>query len=139
MELMCTAKLGLLATCKADVTDLDLSVLKLLHRHGVAVHRDEHQLDVGDGGAATVVVLLLDREGDQPGIVPGCLGDGIGAGALEIVVVAIEGVVMGVSPGPAGANVLRHTHRLSLLHFAGLLCTAICYFAWICRGGRFIG
>uniref|UniRef100_A0A673V358 Uncharacterized protein n=1 Tax=Suricata suricatta TaxID=37032 RepID=A0A673V358_SURSU len=86
-------------------------------RHGDAPHK-------GHGRAAPVLILGGDGEGGQalgadPWAASGC--QHIVAGALEVEVPAIEGVVVRVAPQPARGLVVGHAHALAVFHLACLL------------------
>uniref|UniRef100_A0A8C3SPX8 Uncharacterized protein n=1 Tax=Chelydra serpentina TaxID=8475 RepID=A0A8C3SPX8_CHESE len=72
---------------------------------------DVGQTHVGDNLVSPpVVVLLVDGEGLQGVVAPAVLGQGVGAGALEVEVQPVEGVIVRVPPAPAGRLVVRDTH-----------------------------
>lgn len=78
----------------------------------------------GHSGVAPVLVLGGDGEGRQAlGGDPWAAGchQHVVAGALEVKVPAIEGVVVGVAPQPARGLVVGHTHTLTALLLARLL------------------
>lgn len=60
------------------------------------VNLHQHPLNVGDGGIPTVFVLGLDVKVGQPRLIGADLGQGVGAGAHEVVRLFVKGVVMRV-------------------------------------------
>uniref|UniRef100_A0A8C3SPL7 Uncharacterized protein n=1 Tax=Chelydra serpentina TaxID=8475 RepID=A0A8C3SPL7_CHESE len=83
---------------------------------------DVGQTHVGDSLVAPpVVVLLIDGEGHQGGVGPTVLGNGVGAGSLEVKLQTIEGVIVRVPPAPAGSSVVGNTRCTSVLDLACLL------------------
>lgn len=98
----------------------------------MAVDLNVGQVDVGDGlHPASEVVLGLHLEGHQPGVVPTGLGHGVGAGALEVEIEPVEGVVVGVTPTPAAGHQGWDALGLALLKFARLLGPALEGFAGV--------
>jgi len=88
----------------------------------LAVDLDVGQAHVGDGfHPAADVVLALHLEGDQRGVAPAGFSHGVGAGALEVEIEPVEGVVVGISPTPAGGNQGGDTLVLAVLQLAPLL------------------
>lgn len=88
----------------------------------VAIDVDVGQAHVGDSLVASpVVVLLIDGEGHQGVVAPAVLGQGVGAGALEVEVQPVEGVIVRVPPAPAGSNEVGNAHRTAVLDLARLL------------------
>uniref|UniRef100_A0A8B9GZG5 Uncharacterized protein n=1 Tax=Astyanax mexicanus TaxID=7994 RepID=A0A8B9GZG5_ASTMX len=83
----------------------DLTPLVLLYGDGDAVHLHLHLSYVRVGGAPAVIVTLRHREGLQAVQGPAGLRQRVRAGALEVVVKAVEGEVMRVTPRPAGGAV----------------------------------
>uniref|UniRef100_A0A8C3SMD7 Uncharacterized protein n=1 Tax=Chelydra serpentina TaxID=8475 RepID=A0A8C3SMD7_CHESE len=82
----------------------------------VPVDIDVGQTHVGDSLVAPpVVILLIDGEGHQGVVAPAVLGQGVGAGALEVEVQPIERVIVRVPPAPAGSNQVGNTHRTAVL------------------------
>lgn len=96
----------------------------------VAIDLDVGQGDVGDGfHPAPDVILALHLERHQPGVIAAEFGQGVGAGALEVEVEPVEGVVVGVTPGPAGGD--QGGDTLGFLHLAPLLGAALKGFAGV--------
>lgn len=62
----------------------------------VPVNLHQDPLDVRDGGIPTVFVLGLDVKVGQPRLIGADLGQGVGAGAHEVVRLFVKGVVMRV-------------------------------------------
>lgn len=88
---------------------------------GEPVHRHIDVPDIGNCCVSAVIVPLADREWHQAIQVSAGLGDDILAGALVVEVVSVKCVVVGVTPAPTRARVLRNTDGLALLNFALLL------------------
>uniref|UniRef100_A0A8B9C690 Uncharacterized protein n=1 Tax=Anser brachyrhynchus TaxID=132585 RepID=A0A8B9C690_9AVES len=88
----------------------------------LAIDLNVGQVDVGDRfHPASDVVLGLHLEGHQLGVVPTGFSHGVGAGALEVEIAPVEGVVVGVTPTPAGGHQGWDTLGLAILKFARLL------------------
>uniref|UniRef100_A0A8C0GE91 Uncharacterized protein n=1 Tax=Chelonoidis abingdonii TaxID=106734 RepID=A0A8C0GE91_CHEAB len=115
-------------------THPDFADLFLVDGDIVPIDIDVGQAHVGDSLVAPpVVVLLIDGEGHQGGVGPAVLGQGVGAGTLEVKVQPIEGVIVWVSPSPAGLLVVRDTHCTTILDLTCLLGPASQGFAGVCR------
>lgn len=81
--------------------------------------------DIRDPPVAPIVISFSDREGNKAIQVPAGLRDNIFTCALKVKIVAIIGVVVRVTPSPAGACVCRHTLCFTLHNTALLLETTL--------------
>lgn len=86
---------------------------------------------VRDGWVAPVLVSLGDGERHQPLQVSTGLSKDVLAGALEVKVVTVEGVVVWVTLSPTNAIVEGDTHRLAIFNLALLLLTTAVAHTWI--------
>lgn len=86
---------------------LDLARMLLAHADDVAVDLQRDGFGEGHGFAAPVVVLHLDGEGDQFGVLgaEGC--ELVDAGALEVVPQPVEGGVVRIARPDAGEVLVR--------------------------------
>uniref|UniRef100_A0A674J715 Uncharacterized protein n=1 Tax=Terrapene triunguis TaxID=2587831 RepID=A0A674J715_9SAUR len=96
----------------------------------VPIDVDVGQAHVGDNLVTPpVIVLLVDGEGLQGGVGPAVLaeglGQGVGAGAHEVIVAPIEGAVVGITKRPASCHGGGHTPGSAIGHLAGLLLPAL--------------
>lgn len=102
---------------------------------------DSHgdQSHIGHSRVAPVLILGCDSEGSQAlGTDPrtGSSCQQVAAGAHEVKVPAIEGVVVRVTPQPTCGIIVGHTHGLTALILAGLLRPASDIEAWVCGERR---
>jgi len=88
-------------------TYLDLARVLLAHADDVAVDLQCDGLGEGDGFAAPVVVLHLDGEGDQVGVLGAEGRELVDARPLEVVFQPVEGGVMRIARPDAGEVLLR--------------------------------
>lgn len=97
------------------------------------------QSHIGHSRVAPVLILGCDSEGSQAlGIDPrtGSSCQQVAAGALEVKVPAVEGVVVRVTPQPTCGIIVGDTHALTALILAGLLRPASDVEAWVCGERR---
>lgn len=104
----------------------DAPVLIPDYGNGVVVDLNIHKANVGHVSVATVIILGCDVEGWETGIWATGLGNGIGAGAHEIIVMSIKGLVVGITPGPASCCGCGHALRAIAGHLTGLHLPARC-------------
>lgn len=100
--------------------------------HAKGSHGDEPH--IGHSGVAPVFILCDDTEGCQAlGIDPRAVSccQHIAAGALEVEVPAVEGVVVWVAPQPACDFIVGHAHALATLLLARLLWPTRHAMAWV--------
>uniref|UniRef100_A0A4X2MAL7 Uncharacterized protein n=1 Tax=Vombatus ursinus TaxID=29139 RepID=A0A4X2MAL7_VOMUR len=99
---------------------LDLDLI-FVDRDVGTIGSDSDLAHKGNGRVSPVLILGDDGEGGEAGGPPtqGC--QDIGAGALEVKFSTIEGVIVGVTPQPAGGLGVRDADALAVLNFACLL------------------
>uniref|UniRef100_A0A3P9L6S8 Uncharacterized protein n=1 Tax=Oryzias latipes TaxID=8090 RepID=A0A3P9L6S8_ORYLA len=83
--------------------------------------------DKGHSCISSIIISLSDGEWNKTIEVPTGLRDDVFASSLEVKVKTIKGVVVGISPSPAGGCVLGDAHSLTPLNTA---CLLICYQSW---------
>uniref|UniRef100_A0A3B3HI17 Uncharacterized protein n=1 Tax=Oryzias latipes TaxID=8090 RepID=A0A3B3HI17_ORYLA len=88
--------------------------------------------DKGHSCISSIIISLSDGEWNKTIEVPTGLRDDVFASSLEVKVKAIKGVVVGISPSPAGGCVLGDAHSLTPLNTACLLHPTVSIFAGIC-------
>lgn len=110
----------------------DLSLLMVHHSKCVAMYNNLHLLHIRHIRVATVFIALCHREGRQSAQIPTGLGQDVSAGALEVKVIAIKGVVVWITPCPAGSVVQGHTHGLAVFKAACLFLSTVDVLTWIC-------
>uniref|UniRef100_A0A8C7Y6U0 Uncharacterized protein n=1 Tax=Oryzias sinensis TaxID=183150 RepID=A0A8C7Y6U0_9TELE len=88
--------------------------------------------DKGHSCISSIIISLSDGEWNKTTEVPTGLRDDVFASSLEVKVKAIKGVVVGISPSPAGGCVLGDAHSLTPLNTACLLHPTVSIFAGIC-------
>lgn len=95
------------------------------------VDRDGDLTHIGDRRVSPVLILGGDGKGREARRPPtqGC--QNIGTGAHEVKFSAIKGVIVGVTPQPAGGLVVRDTDTMAILNLACLLFQAGHSMAWI--------
>lgn len=93
------------------------------HSESLVIYSNFHLPNIRHSEAATIFISLSYGEGHQAAYIPTCLGQNIFAGALKVIVIAIEGVVVRITPRPAGGVVQGHAHGFALHSVTGLFLT----------------
>uniref|UniRef100_A0A8D2JG43 Uncharacterized protein n=1 Tax=Varanus komodoensis TaxID=61221 RepID=A0A8D2JG43_VARKO len=91
----------------------------------VPIDKDVGQAHIGHGLVAPVVVLLNYGERNQCRVASTVLGNGVRAGALEIEVHSVKGVVVWIPPAPAASVEVGDTFGQSILNFACFLLSTV--------------
>uniref|UniRef100_A0A8C2PTF7 Uncharacterized protein n=1 Tax=Cyprinus carpio TaxID=7962 RepID=A0A8C2PTF7_CYPCA len=76
--------------------------------------------------------MVVHHEGHQSTQVPTGLRQDVFTGALEVILIAIKGVVVRITPRPACAVVLGHTHSIATFKAACLFLSTVEVLTWIC-------
>lgn len=111
----------------------DLSHMVVHHGKSAAIYSNLHLSHIRYIRAATVFIALGYREGLQTVQIPTGLRQYVFTCALEVIIVAIKGVVVRITPCPACAVVLGHTHGIAMFKAACLFLWTMVVSTWICR------
>uniref|UniRef100_A0A673IWQ5 Uncharacterized protein n=1 Tax=Sinocyclocheilus rhinocerous TaxID=307959 RepID=A0A673IWQ5_9TELE len=103
------------------------------HSKSAAIYSNFHLPHIRHIRVATVFIALGYREGLQTVQIPTGPRQDVFTGALEVILVAIKGVVVRITPCPACLVVLGQTHGIAMFRAACLFLWTMVVITWICR------